>query len=460
MSGLADILAGAGQVYGGYSEAEAAAQRLRQARLAEESAAMRVADERRLADYNQRVSTGAQDYLPGGSQATTVQTPGLDAVIPATPVDDEGNAMPTDMGTAVPVQTENRMGALEFMHRAALEAGLPDKAEKHRKTIDAFRSEGLADTAKVILAGGTDDEIRDAFNRQGRVKFARVQRLPDSNKVIGTTQDGRTTTFDADSMDEALLDGKTRASMRDKREERDYKRARDDENQALKGRETDALVDYRKAAADRLRRPPSDPKPPKPIDPAKERTERRRVVSEVARYAKDEATVTNEDGKAVVDRERANQIAGLASLMIDEDPDLLANPRAAAQAARAKLEDLQAKAQAAASDEWSKAAKEPRPRWGTFGLFTNADPDPEDFEGMARPDGTKEGKEAYIARRAQEVINKLMREAQAGGKVTDKPAAAAPQRGAPGSGLKFTGKYTKSGGRIMQDAQGNKFVED
>lgn len=355
MGGLADLLAGAGQIYGGYSEAEAQAQRARQAKIAEEMAALELAGRKRLADYDAKVSGGLADFLPGGGRATTVQTPGEGAVIPATPVDDEGNAMPMDMGKAKPVQTENRLGALEFMHRAALEAGLPDKADSIQKRMRAFRNEGLEDTAKAITAGASDDEIRDAFNRQGSVKFSRVQRLPGSNKVIGITQDGRATTFDADAMDEALLDSKTRLSMRDKREERDYKRGRDDEDQARRATETGAKVDYYKALAERQRRPQGQ-KPVKPPDPAKERAERSRFDSAVTRYATEYATTEHpeEKGKFVSDKVRARKIAAIAGALADSDESFLGSPREAAAEASRRLDDLEKRAGINAAEDWSR----------------------------------------------------------------------------------------------------------
>jgi hypothetical protein len=415
MSGLADLLAGAGQVYGGYSEAEAAAQRMRQARLAEESAAMRLGRERRQDDYDQNVSAGLSDFLPGGSQATTVMTPGEGAVLPATPVDDEGNAMSVDLGKAVPVQTENRMGALEFMQRAAYDAGLPDKAEAHRKRADAFRSEGLEDTAKAILSGGTNDEIRDAFNRQGKIKFSSVHRIPGSETaVIAITEDGKTTHFDAGNMRKALLGGKDYFAN----EDRETKRSNDQREQARRDAETEALVGYRKALGSAATTRANRTGSPKPPNPATERSERRKFSTEARRYATDLAV--NAEGK--VDREMASNIAGLASIMVDEDPELLRDPLAAAKAAHAKYEELQQKVTAKAEREWSASARSPRA--SMFGFDEN--PDPEGFEGISRPDGTKEDKETYIARRAQQLINTLMRGLHAGETMQGAPAAARP----------------------------------
>lgn len=395
MSGLADILAGMGQVYGGYSRAEVVDQQRRRDELAQQEALQRLGEARRLSSYNDRVAAGARDFLPGGAQATTVMTPGEGAVIPATPVDDEGNAMPTDLGKAKPVETANRLGALEFMHNAALEAGLPDKADGIDKRIRAFKDEGLEETARAILSGASEDEIRDAFNRQGKVKFSRVQRIPGSDsQVIGITEDGRATQFDAKNIVRSLMGPKDYFAYEDR--ERDNVR-RDNEASARAKYWTDlgSAAVTRANAAGKPR--PAAPKAP---DPIKERADRRKFSADARKYAADLAR--DDEGK--LDPERANQIAGLASLMADADPELLADPLAAAQAAQARLADLQAQATAKAVREWSTAAKSPRA--SLFGYDEN--PDPESFEVMHAPDGTREDKQTFVARRAREIVNSLL----------------------------------------------------
>ncbi len=422
MGGLADLLAGAGQIYGGYSEAEAQAQRARQAKIAEEMAALELAGRKRLADYDAKVSGGLADFLPGGGRATTVQTPGEGAVIPATPVDDEGNAMPMDMGKAKPVQTENRLGALEFMHRAALEAGLPDKADGIQKRMGAFRNEGLEDTAKAIMAGASDDEIRDAFNRTGKVRLARVQRIPGSDSaIIGITEDGRATQFDARNLLRSAMGPKEITAADDKDADRAIRareQGRKDEETSARSRYWDALGE---AAKTRATRGPAA-KTPKAPDPAKERAERRRFTADVARYAKEEAYTEDEDGKTVLNRDLANQIAGLAALLADDDPELLGDPRAAAQAARARLEDLRRKAGDKATREWG-------------GMAERAGVGEAEFEGVTQAGGGKEGRQAFVERRTREILNRLMR-----GAANRKPAGQKPPKvGEVVDGMTFLG---------------------
>ena len=399
MSGLVDFLAGAGQMYGGYRANEEQLLQMERARQQQEQAELELKNRRRAEAYQAKVEGGLSDFMTG-AQANTITTPGKDAVIPATAVDDEGNAMPVDMGTATTRKEPNMTGALEYMHRAALESAMPDKADALRKQLHAYKNEGVEEMARAILGGKSDDEIRDVLNSKGNFNAARVQRVSDT-EVIGVSASGKPFRYDAKNAMRSMLGPDKYFSTQTAEGELERRRVDDatkreieEKYKGVLGEAATTRANAYKAASEAR----AQPKPPKPVDPAKERAERRKFNSDVTRYAEKDATGYDTDGNPVVDKELANQITGLSILMAQEDPDLLGDPRMATMEARARLDELRSKAKFKAGREWDGAEEGGGHAPGTFEGFTTAT--------------GKEGKEAYIKRRAKEITDGLLKSAR------------------------------------------------
>lgn len=394
MSGLAEILAAAGGMYGGYTGAEMADTGRRRQLQAEQQAALQLAAAQRDEDFRARAASGLADFLPSGAKATTVQT---QEIAP----DDQAPSGFQDAGPAAVKRYDNRAGALDFMREAAIKSGNPDRAMEIDKRLRAYKDEGLLDTARAIASGQPDDVIRDTFNASGRVKLASVKRL-DKSRIVGVTEDGRQVQFDASQMMGGLLSPDQ--FKRDESREEVTQARLSEGNWKSEAARAKAENDRIKAEAyrDRMSRL-GGPAGSKPVDPAKERAERRRWQADVERYARDEATsIDPESGAKVVDSDRLNQIAGLSALLVQEQPDLLSDPRGTAQAASMRLEELKAKAGDKATREWG-------------GMAEGAGEEPGAFEGVTSVGGGREGKQAYIQRRTQEIVKGLMRNARSSG---------------------------------------------
>lgn len=444
--GLAEILAAAGNIYGGYNAAEQADIARRMAMQREQLGRLEVDRAQRAAAYDREVAGGLADFSADGPKASVVN---VDTGTGPAVYDDGTTAPPV---STRPARAPNELGALEFRKQAALRAGMPEKADEIDRRMRAVKQEGLLETAQAILSGKDENEIRDTFNARGQTKLARVQRLPGSgSQIIGVTEDGRSIQFDAENMMRSLLTPKDWAAD-DRNKEVALAKERE---QAWRGEAARARSESDRIRAEAYRdRPPAGRGAAAP-DPAKERAERRRFNTEVTRFSKADATTTDpETGKAIVDNDMANGIAGLAILMSQDDPDLLADPRQATQLARDRLLQLREQAGAKADREWGSMAE-------ASGMPV------EDFAGvsMPGPGGApgKEGKDAFVARRSREIVQQLLRRARAAtGGESGSAAAPAPEAAAGGvpQGYTDTGKRTKNGNRILADAQGNKFVEE
>lgn len=159
-------------------------------------------------------------FLSGGDQAIPAQ-PASTTEIPQPAISDEGEGNTTlppavKENPAKPA-SDNYAGMYDALQKVALKHGRVADYETMKGHAQKLQEEGVLDFVRAARRGADDEELKDTFNKSGKVRLKQLTKVG-ADQYAGLTEDGKPVAFDLNQITESLLAPKDLLAHKDRGE--------------------------------------------------------------------------------------------------------------------------------------------------------------------------------------------------------------------------------------------------